>query len=153
VATEGGIDDRAEAATLILIHPIGMARTGHWSRKPRRPDAECGKKSPGRSEGKRWVMNRLDKASRGKAGWTEAVRWGRQGSGQAPSRRSGENPREAREGSLDWPADGRELKAIIFGRGVFLNGKNFHSIVIVARVHISRFSRVLKKLTVWRAVG
>jgi hypothetical protein len=29
VATEGGIDDRAEAATLILIHPIGMARTGH----------------------------------------------------------------------------------------------------------------------------
>jgi hypothetical protein len=35
----------------------------------------------------------------------------------------------------------------MFGRGVFLKGKNYHSIVIVVPLHVSNFSRVLKKLT------
>jgi hypothetical protein len=37
----------------------------------------------------------------------------------------------------------------MFGRGVFLKVKNFHSIVIVVRLHVSKFSRVLKKLTAY----
>jgi hypothetical protein len=71
-------------------------------------------------------------AIRGKAGWTEAV-------GEAPSRRSGERPDEAREGSPDWPENGREFEAIMFGRGVFLKGKNFNSIRIVAPPQVSNF--------------
>jgi hypothetical protein len=35
----------------------------------------------------------------------------------------------------------------MFGRGVFLKGKNLHSIVIVVPLHVSKFSRALKKLT------
>jgi hypothetical protein len=35
----------------------------------------------------------------------------------------------------------------MFGRGVFLKGKSFHSIVIVVPLHVSKFYRVLKKLT------
>jgi hypothetical protein len=38
----------------------------------------------------------------------------------------------------------------MFGRGVFLKGKNFHSIVIVVPLGVSKFSRVLKKLTASR---
>jgi hypothetical protein len=34
----------------------------------------------------------------------------------------------------------------MFGRGVFLKGKNFHSIMIVVPLHGSKFYRVLKKL-------
>jgi hypothetical protein len=34
----------------------------------------------------------------------------------------------------------------MFGRGIFLKGKNFHSIVIVVPLHVSKFYRVLKKL-------
>jgi hypothetical protein len=52
-----------------------------------------------------------------------------------------------REGSLDWPANGGEFEAIMFGRGVFLKGKSPHSIVIVVPLHFSKFYRVLKKLT------
>jgi hypothetical protein len=37
----------------------------------------------------------------------------------------------------------------MFGRGVFLKAKNFHSIVIVVPLHVSKFYRVLKKLTAW----
>jgi hypothetical protein len=37
----------------------------------------------------------------------------------------------------------------MFGRGVFLKDKNFHSIVIVVPLHVSKFYRVLKKLTAW----
>jgi hypothetical protein len=37
----------------------------------------------------------------------------------------------------------------MFGRGVFLKGKNFHSIVIVVPLHVSKFYRVLKKLTAY----
>jgi hypothetical protein len=35
----------------------------------------------------------------------------------------------------------------MFGRGVFLKGKNCHSIVIVVPLHVSKLFRVLKKLT------
>jgi hypothetical protein len=35
----------------------------------------------------------------------------------------------------------------MFGRGVFLKGKSFHSIVIVVPLHVSKFCWVLKKLT------
>jgi hypothetical protein len=35
----------------------------------------------------------------------------------------------------------------MFGRGVFLKGKNFHSIAIVVPLQVSNFHRVLKKLT------
>jgi hypothetical protein len=35
----------------------------------------------------------------------------------------------------------------MFGRGVVLKGKTFHSIVIVVPLHVSKFYRVLKKLT------
>jgi hypothetical protein len=45
VAAARVIDDRTDAATLFLIHPIGMAPIGHCSRKWWRSDAECGKKS------------------------------------------------------------------------------------------------------------
>jgi hypothetical protein len=37
----------------------------------------------------------------------------------------------------------------MFGRGVFLKGKNFDSIVIVVPLHVSKFYRVLKKLTAY----
>jgi hypothetical protein len=37
----------------------------------------------------------------------------------------------------------------MFGRGVFLKGKNFRSIVIVVPLHVSTFYRVLKKLTAY----
>jgi hypothetical protein len=37
----------------------------------------------------------------------------------------------------------------MFGRAVFLKRKNFHSIVIVVPVHVSKFYRVLKKLTAY----
>jgi hypothetical protein len=37
----------------------------------------------------------------------------------------------------------------MFGRGVFLKGKNFHSIVIVVPLHVSKLYRVLKKLTAY----
>jgi hypothetical protein len=37
----------------------------------------------------------------------------------------------------------------MFGGGVFLKGKNFHSIVIVVPLHVSKFYRVLKKLTAY----
>jgi hypothetical protein len=57
-----------------------------------------------------------------------------------------EKPRDAREGSPDWPGNGGEFEAIMFGRGIFLKGKNFHSIVIVVLLRVSKFSRVLKKL-------
>jgi hypothetical protein len=63
-----GIGDRVDAATLILIHPIGMATIGHGTRKWWRSDAHCARKSLGRSEGKRRATNRRDKASRRKAG-------------------------------------------------------------------------------------
>jgi hypothetical protein len=39
----------------------------------------------------------------------------------------------------------------VFGRGVFLKGKNFHSIVIVVPLQVSKSYRVLKKLTAYRA--
>jgi hypothetical protein len=35
----------------------------------------------------------------------------------------------------------------MFGRGVSLKGKTLHSIVIVVPLHVSKFYRVLKKLT------
>jgi hypothetical protein len=60
-----------------------------------------------------------------------------------------EKLRDAREGSPYWPANGGEFEAIMFGRGVFLKGKNFHSVVIVVPLHVSKFSRVLKKLTAY----
>jgi hypothetical protein len=60
-----------------------------------------------------------------------------------------EGPREAREGSPDWPAKGGKFEVIMFGRGVFLKDKNFHSIVIVVALHVSKFYRVPKKLTAW----
>jgi hypothetical protein len=68
---------------------------------------------------------------------------------QRPStaRQSGEKLRDAREGSRDWPANGGEFEAVMFGRGVLLKDKNFDSIAIVVPLHISKFSRVLKKLT------
>jgi hypothetical protein len=37
----------------------------------------------------------------------------------------------------------------MFGGGVFLKGKNSHSIVIVVPLHVSKFYRVLKKLTAY----
>jgi hypothetical protein len=37
----------------------------------------------------------------------------------------------------------------MFGRGVLLKGKDFHSIVIVVPLHVSKFYRVLKKLTAY----
>jgi hypothetical protein len=37
----------------------------------------------------------------------------------------------------------------MFGRGVFLKVKNFHSIVIDVPLHVSKFLRVLKKLTAY----
>jgi hypothetical protein len=37
----------------------------------------------------------------------------------------------------------------MFGRGVFLKGENFHSIVIVVPLHVSKFYRVIKKLTAY----
>jgi hypothetical protein len=37
----------------------------------------------------------------------------------------------------------------MFGRGVFLKGKNFDSIVIVVPLHVSKFYRVLKKSTAY----
>jgi hypothetical protein len=80
VAEAHGINDPADAVTLILIHPIGMARIEHRTRKWRQSDAEYGKKSPGRSEGKGRVMNLRDKASRRKAGWTDAAGRGRRSS-------------------------------------------------------------------------
>jgi hypothetical protein len=66
---------------------------------------------------------------------------------QAPSGRSAEKPREAREESPDSLANGRELETMMFSRGVFLKGQTFDSIVIVARPDVSNFSRVIKKLT------
>jgi hypothetical protein len=39
----------------------------------------------------------------------------------------------------------------VFGRGVFLKGESFDSIVIVVPLHVSKFYRVLKKLTAYRA--
>jgi hypothetical protein len=45
------------------------------------------------------------------------------------------------------PANGREFEEIMFGRGVFLKGKNFHSIVIATPPQFSDLYRVLKKLT------
>jgi hypothetical protein len=151
VAGARGINDPEDAATLILIHPIGIAPIGHSTSKWWRSDAECGKKSPGRSECKCRVMNRRDKASRGKEKWTEAGgrgRRGRRSSARELFGRSGENPGEAREGSPDWPGNGREFEAIMFGRGVFLKGENSDSIVIDAPSHVSNFSQVLKKSTV-----
>jgi hypothetical protein len=41
----------------------------------------------------------------------------------------------------------------MFGRGVFLKGKNFDSIVIVLPLQISNIYRVFKKLTVSTAAG
>jgi hypothetical protein len=42
----------------------------------------------------------------------------------------------------------------VFGRGVFLKGKNCDSIVIVVPLQVSKFYRVLKKLTIsWRSGG
>jgi hypothetical protein len=35
----------------------------------------------------------------------------------------------------------------MFGRGVFLKLKNFHSILIAVRLHVSKFYQVLKKST------
>jgi hypothetical protein len=46
-----------------------------------------------------------------------------------------------------WPAKGGEFEVIMFGRGVFLKSKTFHSIVIVVPLPVSKFYRVLKKLT------
>jgi hypothetical protein len=37
----------------------------------------------------------------------------------------------------------------MFGRGVFLTGNNFHSIVIVVPLHVSKLSRVLKRLAAY----
>jgi hypothetical protein len=37
----------------------------------------------------------------------------------------------------------------MFGSGVFLKSKNFHLIVIVVPFHVSKFYRVLKKLTAY----
>jgi hypothetical protein len=39
----------------------------------------------------------------------------------------------------------------MFGRAVSLKGKNFDSIVIVVPLHVSKFYRVLKKLTAYWA--
>jgi hypothetical protein len=64
-----------------------------------------------------------------------------------------EKPREAREGSPNWPANGREFEAVMFGCSVFLKGKNLHSIVIVVLLHVSKFYRVLKKLTAYQKPG
>jgi hypothetical protein len=41
----------------------------------------------------------------------------------------------------------------MFGRGVFLKGKNFHSIVIVVPLHVLKFYRVLKKLITYGPIG
>jgi hypothetical protein len=90
-------------------------------------------------------MNRRDKARRGNERWTEAGGRGRRSNARELFGRSGEKPGEAREGNPDWPGNGREFEAIMFGRGVFLKGKSFDSIVIDASAHVSIFSEVLKK--------
>jgi hypothetical protein len=77
---------------------------------------------------------------------------GRRSSAPAPSRRSGEKLRDAREGSPDCTAKGGEFESIIFGRGVFLKGKNFHSIVIVVPLHVSKSCQAIKKLTAYNHV-
>jgi hypothetical protein len=69
---------------------------------------------------------------------------------RAPSRQSAEKPRE---GIPDWPANGREFEAIMFGRCVFLKDKYFYSIVIVVPLRVSKFYRVLKKLTAYSVGG
>jgi hypothetical protein len=71
---------------------------------------------------------------------------GQRSSARGSSRQSTEKFRDAREGSPDWRANGGESEAIMFGRGVFLKGKIFHSIVILVPLHVSKFYRVVKKL-------
>jgi hypothetical protein len=90
-------------------------------------------------------MNQRDKASQRMARWTEAAGRGRRSTVQT----KWEEPREAREGSPDWPANGREFEAIRLGRGVFFEGKNFYSIVIVAPLHLSKFYRVSQKVNIF----
>jgi hypothetical protein len=94
------------------------------------------------------VINWGHKVSRGETEQTEGPDEVGEAA-RAPFRRSGEELHDAREGSPDSPANGGEFEAITFSRGVFLKGKNFHSIVIVVPLHVSKFYRVLKKLAAY----
>jgi hypothetical protein len=91
------------------------------------------------------VINWGDEASRGKAEWTERPDEVGEAAREHRPDEVGKSPRR----DSFWPANGGEFEAIMFGGGVFLKGKNFHSIVIVVPLHVSKFYRALKKLTAY----
>jgi hypothetical protein len=121
-------DHGADAATVTSVRRIGTGQ----------PDAERGIGSDqkpnveGGIGGECRVINRREKAA---GSWWSGLK-----QRASTVRRIGETP----EAIPNCP----EFEGIMIGRSGFFRGKTFHSIVIVARLHFSKFYRGFKKLTI-----
>jgi hypothetical protein len=81
------------------------------------------------------------------AEWIEGVGRGQRGSARGPFGRIWEETRDAVKGTIDWDGRYRAFQSLMIGRRGFFEFQNFHSIVIIALPHISKFSQAFKKLT------